>query len=430
VTRRQADGRVLAVHWAAGRIQRAWKIHRWRRQFWSFSEGQLQWVGSLDWLQQHNLLYGTELADSDDVRWWLQQRTGAPLDREVDPWGSERLLEHLHRMWYGGRAVEVEVQVDHELQQQAAWEREQQRAASQPHQQHHYQNPDQIHQQYQQVQLQQQQQQHAQQKFLQQEQQQQQQPRDQSAHRRRMREQRRSCFAAPAEFYATMSSEDVHAGGRLAAPGIGQQQRISTAPFAERTAPSGGSYRQLPLAAGAACRTASMSPRAEAWGASPIDAVAPREIPAPGASAAAPANRRASIASVASVATATAGTGGPPPPSSSASRMHKASFRMPSGSPQQAFRAARLTVAGATSGGCSPVGVVAMRPRSPLQTARNAASPLAGRPGSINPAVALQSARASAQFQRSASGVSRPFCGSPLPTYSARSQPGQTVMWR
>merc|ERR1719215_1840007 len=64
------------------------------------------WVGSLDWLQHHNLLYGTELADSEDVRWWLQQRATAPLDREVDPWGSERLREHLNRMWYGVRAVE------------------------------------------------------------------------------------------------------------------------------------------------------------------------------------------------------------------------------------------------------------------------------------------------------------------------------------
>lgn len=43
----------------------------------------------------------------EDVHTWLQERSAAPLDREVDPWGSERLLEHLNRMWYG-HAVEAE----------------------------------------------------------------------------------------------------------------------------------------------------------------------------------------------------------------------------------------------------------------------------------------------------------------------------------
>mmetsp|Transcript_147448 Transcript_147448/g.471461 ORF Transcript_147448/g.471461 Transcript_147448/m.471461 type:complete len:762 (-) Transcript_147448:206-2491(-) len=95
------EGRRPAVHWAAGRIQRAWKIYLWRRRFVDYSERELNYVGSLEWLQRQNMLYGTELADSEDVRWWLQQRTAAPLDREVDPWGAERLLEHLHRMWYG-----------------------------------------------------------------------------------------------------------------------------------------------------------------------------------------------------------------------------------------------------------------------------------------------------------------------------------------
>lgn len=90
-----------ALHWAAGRIQRAWRIHRWHRTFVNFSEKECNWVGSLEWLQKQNMLYGTELADEDDVRWWCQHRSTAPLDREVDPWGSDRLLEHLHRMWYG-----------------------------------------------------------------------------------------------------------------------------------------------------------------------------------------------------------------------------------------------------------------------------------------------------------------------------------------
>jgi len=40
----------------------------------------------------------------------------------VDPWGSERLLEHLNRMWYGGRAVEQ--QQEQEQQQQRRQHRE------------------------------------------------------------------------------------------------------------------------------------------------------------------------------------------------------------------------------------------------------------------------------------------------------------------
>lgn len=110
----------LAVHLAATRIQRAWKLHLWRRKFVDYSQRENGWVGSLEWLQKHNLLYGTELADAEDVKWWLQQRATAPLDREVDPWGSERLLEHLNRMWYGGRAVEIM------QQQQKQRQREQQ----------------------------------------------------------------------------------------------------------------------------------------------------------------------------------------------------------------------------------------------------------------------------------------------------------------
>jgi len=58
-------------------------------------------LGSLAWLQEQNLLYGTELADKEDVRWWSEQRAAAPLDREVDPWGALKLREHLDKMWYG-----------------------------------------------------------------------------------------------------------------------------------------------------------------------------------------------------------------------------------------------------------------------------------------------------------------------------------------
>jgi len=95
------------VHIAASRIQRNWRLRQWRRKFVDYSQNECGWVGSLEWLQHHNLLYGTELADAEDVKWWLQQRATAPLDSEVDPWGSERLLEHLNRMWYGGRAAEI-----------------------------------------------------------------------------------------------------------------------------------------------------------------------------------------------------------------------------------------------------------------------------------------------------------------------------------
>eukprot|EP00929_Paragymnodinium_shiwhaense_P013025 TRINITY_DN120889_c0_g1_i1.p1 TRINITY_DN120889_c0_g1~~TRINITY_DN120889_c0_g1_i1.p1 ORF type:complete len:966 (-),score=196.44 TRINITY_DN120889_c0_g1_i1:109-2958(-) len=119
-----------APHLAATRIQRAWKIQRWRRCFYNFSERQARWVGSLDWLQHHNLLYGTELADSEDIRWWMQQRGSAPLDREVDPWGSERLLEHLGRMWYGTSASTKEQQQQQVVQQQKQQQQQQQAAAA------------------------------------------------------------------------------------------------------------------------------------------------------------------------------------------------------------------------------------------------------------------------------------------------------------
>eukprot|EP00747_Dinoflagellata_sp_TGD_P179639 gnl/TRDRNA2_/TRDRNA2_30746_c0_seq1.p1 gnl/TRDRNA2_/TRDRNA2_30746_c0~~gnl/TRDRNA2_/TRDRNA2_30746_c0_seq1.p1 ORF type:complete len:877 (+),score=73.06 gnl/TRDRNA2_/TRDRNA2_30746_c0_seq1:95-2725(+) len=102
--RRDPSKPFVAVNHAACRIQRAWKVSRWRRRFLDFSERETGWVGTLDWLQQHNLLYGTELADAEDVRWWSQQRHGAPLDREVDPWGCARLRDHLNKMWYGRSA--------------------------------------------------------------------------------------------------------------------------------------------------------------------------------------------------------------------------------------------------------------------------------------------------------------------------------------
>jgi len=128
--------RVVPVHFAAARIQRKWRLYQWRRKFVDYSQRECGWVGSLEWLQHHNLLYGTELADSEDVKWWLQQRATAPLDREVDPWGSERLLEHLHRMWYGGRAEvsqgrqqQEQLQKEQLLQQQQLLQKQSRRAS-------------------------------------------------------------------------------------------------------------------------------------------------------------------------------------------------------------------------------------------------------------------------------------------------------------
>lgn len=89
------------IQYAAARIQRAWKVNKWRRTFVDFSVREIDWLGSLEWLQRRNMLYGTELADEEDVRWWRMQREGAPLDREVDPWGSVKLRGHLHRIYYG-----------------------------------------------------------------------------------------------------------------------------------------------------------------------------------------------------------------------------------------------------------------------------------------------------------------------------------------
>ena len=65
------------------RIQRWFRIHRWRRRpalsffhpavdslarFVEVSVRQIGWLGSLAWLQEQNQLYGTELADKEDVR--------------------------------------------------------------------------------------------------------------------------------------------------------------------------------------------------------------------------------------------------------------------------------------------------------------------------------------------------------------------------
>jgi len=84
----------------AYKIQRAYRLWMWRSRFTSYGE-KLGWVGTLDWLQKHNFLYGTELAEPCDVSTWEMARKSAPLDSEVDPWGSAKLKDHLHRMWFG-----------------------------------------------------------------------------------------------------------------------------------------------------------------------------------------------------------------------------------------------------------------------------------------------------------------------------------------
>jgi len=100
-------GPFRAVHHAAARIQRCWRINRWRRRFVDVSVKQVGWLGSLVWLQEQNLLYGTELADAEDARWWMEQRADAPLDHQVDPWGAMKLRDHLDRMWYGRSSEEL-----------------------------------------------------------------------------------------------------------------------------------------------------------------------------------------------------------------------------------------------------------------------------------------------------------------------------------
>eukprot|EP00931_Biecheleriopsis_adriatica_P065664 TRINITY_DN40155_c0_g1_i1.p1 TRINITY_DN40155_c0_g1~~TRINITY_DN40155_c0_g1_i1.p1 ORF type:complete len:717 (+),score=117.00 TRINITY_DN40155_c0_g1_i1:114-2264(+) len=108
--REASRSRLPAKHHAAKRIQRAWKLSRWRRVFIAYSRRDLGWVGSLDWLQRHNMLYGTELAEQEDLDWWSQQQDGAPLDYEVDPWGCKKLRDHLNKMWYGYTTEELQQQ--------------------------------------------------------------------------------------------------------------------------------------------------------------------------------------------------------------------------------------------------------------------------------------------------------------------------------
>lgn len=93
-------------HYAAYRIQRVWRLYKWRKLFVHFSEYNVGWLGTIDWLKRHNFLYGTELAEPCDSAYWAQRKSEAPLDREVDPWGCGKMQEHMARMW--NREHEIE----------------------------------------------------------------------------------------------------------------------------------------------------------------------------------------------------------------------------------------------------------------------------------------------------------------------------------
>ena len=82
------------LHHAATRIQRVWRLVSWRRAFVAFSE-QVGWVGSMEWLQQRKKVFGTELAEKEDEEDWFLEKSVAPPDIEIDPWGNRELKRHL-----------------------------------------------------------------------------------------------------------------------------------------------------------------------------------------------------------------------------------------------------------------------------------------------------------------------------------------------
>ncbi|CAD7975277.1 unnamed protein product [Amoebophrya sp. A25] len=93
--------RNIKGHWAAVRIQRCWALYIWQRNFGLFGRRVMDYVGSLDWLQRHDKLYGTEMAEACDEQRWDSEYQTCPADEQTDPWGNKHLKEHLHRMWYG-----------------------------------------------------------------------------------------------------------------------------------------------------------------------------------------------------------------------------------------------------------------------------------------------------------------------------------------
>ncbi|KAF4695920.1 molybdenum cofactor biosynthesis protein [Perkinsus olseni] len=89
----------LGRSFRASRIQRSWKLWYFRRAFERYSIDCVGFLASLNWLRRHNMLYGIELADPSDTRHWNAAHRTAPKDSEIDPWGHQRLREHLDRIW-------------------------------------------------------------------------------------------------------------------------------------------------------------------------------------------------------------------------------------------------------------------------------------------------------------------------------------------
>ncbi|KAF4731474.1 EF-hand domain (C-terminal) containing, partial [Perkinsus olseni] len=89
----------LGRSFRASRIQRSWKLWYFRRAFERYSIDCVGFLASLNWLRKHNMLYGIELADPSDTKHWNAAHRTAPKDSEIDPWGHQRLREHLDRIW-------------------------------------------------------------------------------------------------------------------------------------------------------------------------------------------------------------------------------------------------------------------------------------------------------------------------------------------
>jgi len=345
------------VQFAATRIQRAWKLNRWRHCFTDFSENQVRWVGSLEWLQHHNLLYGTELADNEDVRWWLHHRATAALDREVDPWGSEKLLEHLSRMWYGASRAELQEQ------QRLA---EQQKLAEQQAQMQHRSESD--------------------------------------TSRRHRHEQRNAddiygAFSSAQDpaIAAAMTSACGSTSGRSATArsrltGSHNSPQLRAVASAERSV----GHRQVSMASvsSATGKATSLSPRHEA-------AAAAAWVGGDGSG-------RSSKGAI---------FGAPPPTSAAGYQKNQPNYRVASHSPPQTSRAPRPSV----SSGPVVVSSVSLRPRSPAQSARGGplASQSQSRqpPTRLSlPSSASMQTRLGQQVQRHSSGATRAVSGSPPPS--------------
>eukprot|EP00438_Fugacium_kawagutii_P002869 Skav222163 [mRNA] locus=scaffold3048:58569:66882:- [translate_table: standard] len=106
-------------HHAAARIQRAWRVSLWRRAFMAYAEhqafvqcvrpeglpfscAQVGWLGSFEWLLRNQKVFGTELAEAEDRQLWSLEKSLAPPDNDIDPWGHRELHRHLAVPWRRG----------------------------------------------------------------------------------------------------------------------------------------------------------------------------------------------------------------------------------------------------------------------------------------------------------------------------------------